>query len=72
VMYGELGGGEVDALPFVYPVEICNDCNANVLPAACTNNMPPPIMGGGSPCNPYQDGYIDCCIGDTGQVICPY
>jgi hypothetical protein len=69
-MFGEMGDGEVTALPFIYPVEVCNDCNASVL-GACMMNMPPSVQVLGNACNPFQDGTIACCMGDTNQLICP-
>jgi hypothetical protein len=65
-IYGELGGSRVDAVPFQYPVTVCNDCVV-FDHGAC------PLTGqvrSGNPCNPYQDGVVDCC--ETGGALeCP-
>jgi hypothetical protein len=68
-VYGQLGNSEVEGLPFVYPVAVCNDCVVNVVGACADTSVgfdPRP----GNPCNPYQDGVLDCCRSDTG-LVCP-
>jgi hypothetical protein len=68
VMFGDFYGEELNSNAFVYPVTICNDCViATDPPPAC------PLMGqvrAGNPCNPFQDGTVDCCTGANG-IVCP-
>lgn len=68
VVYGHMSGAEVTSQPFRFPVTLCNDCVVNVI-GAC------PVAGdveprAGNPCNPYQDGVVDCCTSGE-DVICP-
>ncbi len=67
VVKGLLGGDTVKALPFQYAVNVCNNC---VLEG--TTN-PCPLTGtvrAGDPCNPFQDGIVDCCV-QSGTLYCP-
>jgi hypothetical protein len=68
-IYGRLGGDEIDGLPFVYPVTVCNECVVNDL-GPCggvkTSFVPRP----GNPCNVFQDGVTDCCTNGTA-LVCP-
>jgi hypothetical protein len=57
-MYGEMGGGNVDADPFTYGVTLCNHCGVNVI-ASCPAIGASPAKG--NPCNQFQDGAVDCC-----------
>jgi hypothetical protein len=66
VMYGEMGGDEVTSDRFVYPIEICNDCIANVV-----GPCPAAVMVAGNPCNPYQDGTVTCCTDQMNRLVCP-
>lgn len=63
---GELGGDDVESLPFQYPVAVCNNCVVNDL-GAC------PMMATnlGNACNPFQDGTVDCCEDANGFLVCP-
>jgi len=69
---GDLGGDDLEAAPYFYPISICNDCVVNVL-GTC------PIPMGTAPregnaCNRYQDGVVDCCRDTTvtpNRFICP-
>ena len=67
VVYGTMGGNEIDSNPFQYPVTVCNNCVVTDL-GACKGLMAGTISVG-NPCNPYQDGVLDCCEG-TG-LVCP-
>ena len=66
-VYGTLGGNRIDATPWQYPVTICSDCIVQNLGACgmvtATNK--------GNPCNPFQDGLVDCCTTGTGALECP-
>lgn len=66
-VYGTLGGDELESDPFYYPVTVCNDCVINPV-GACPIAMKGSL---GNPCNPYQDGQIDCCTAADGQLLCP-
>jgi hypothetical protein len=61
-VYGNLGGSRIDALPFDYPVTVCNDCvidNAGPCPVATA-------AAAGNPCNLYQDIDVECCDSGSG------
>jgi hypothetical protein len=69
VVYGDLGGEEVDSVPFIYPVTVCNDCikhNLGACPVASGT-----IVRTGNACNSSQDGIVDCCTPPTGPPECP-
>ena len=68
--FGDLQGSEIVGDPFQYPVTICNDCVVNNL-GACAAIPIGTIARTGNPCNPFQDGIVDCCAGDQGQQVCP-
>jgi len=69
VVYGDLGGEEVDSVTFVYPVTVCNDCIKNSL-GACPLPMGTTVRTGNA-CNAFQDGVVDCCDTTTGELSCP-
>jgi hypothetical protein len=65
--YGTMGGSRVDGAPFSYPVTVCNDCVV-VDHGAC------PFVGTlrtGDPCQPFQDGPVDCCHDANNALVCP-
>ena len=68
-VYGQLGGDEVDGLPFVYPVTVCNDCVVNVV-GQCSELKTTFVPRPGNPCNSFQDGTLDCCSNAAG-LVCP-
>lgn len=64
---GELGGDEISASPFHFPISVCTDCVVNVL-------GPCPVMETprtGNACNLFQDGIVDCCTNTSNQLVCP-
>ena len=74
-VYGTLGGGEIEGVPFTYPVSVCggspgrSDCVVNVVGACASTSVsfdPRP----GNPCNPFQDAVVDCCT-DASGLVCP-
>jgi hypothetical protein len=70
VVYGDLGGEEVESVPFVYPVTVCNDCIKMVL-GTCKLPMGTTVRPGNA-CNLNQDGVVDCCLQEaTGELQCP-
>jgi len=68
-VYGRLGGGEVQSLPFVYPVTVCNDCVVNP-GKECSLTPASFVPRPGNPCNLYQDGIVDCCT-EGATLVCP-
>lgn len=63
--FGVMGGSRVDGTAFKYGVTVCSDCivrDIGACPMAGTNP--------GNPCNPLQDGIIDCCESASG-LVCP-
>ena len=70
MMYGTRGGGRVESNVFRYPVEVCLGCRVtNVGPCSELTSDYVPLAG--SPCNPLQDGFLECCTTDTGAELCP-
>lgn len=63
---GTLGGNDVSASPFYFPISVCSDCVVNNL-GACPVTA---TARTGNACNPYQDGVVDCCTNTTG-LVCP-
>jgi len=70
VAFGDLQGSEIVGDPYQYPVTICNDCIVTFL-GACASLTPGSIGRAGNPCNPFQDGALDCCESATGALVCP-
>lgn len=68
-VYGDLNGSEVEGLPFDYPVTVCNDCVVNVV-GTCAATPKTFMPRAGNPCNPFQDGLVDCCT-NGADLICP-
>ena len=69
VIYGTMGGNEIDSNPFQYPVTVCNNCIVNNL-GACLG-LTTTMVRTGNPCNPFQDGVVDCCTDAGGGFVCP-
>lgn len=68
-IFGDLGSNELEGLPYVYPVSVCTGCVlANV--GACAALPMGFVARKGNPCNPYQDGIVDCCTAG-GALVCP-
>ena len=63
---GTLGGNDISASPFFFPVSVCTDCVVNVV-GACPATV---VARTGNACNIYQDGVVDCCTGANG-LVCP-
>jgi hypothetical protein len=74
-VYGQLGGREIDGLPYAYPVTVCAasslgpDCVVNVV-GACSTKPATFMPRTGNPCNPFQDDVLDCCTEGT-ELVCP-
>jgi hypothetical protein len=68
-IFGLLGGGEVTSQPFDFPIEACVGCSGRNV-GSCAS-LPTDFKADlGNPCNPLQDGAVDCCISAAGPV-CP-
>jgi len=65
-IHGDLGGDDVEASPFFFPISVCTDCVVNNL-GTCPILTTPRT---GNACNPFQDGVLDCCTSGT-ELICP-
>ncbi|MEO8844360.1 MAG: hypothetical protein ABI591_34445 [Kofleriaceae bacterium] len=82
-VYGTLGGGQIDAEPFQYPITIIAPGKGIVTGlgtdgtiaggAISCGSMSLPVASTGNPCNPYQDGVLGCCLSNIGAVhaVCP-
>jgi hypothetical protein len=68
-VYGQLGGSEVRGLPYVYPVTVCSDCVVSI-GKPCSETPTSFVPRTGNPCNPYQDGVLDCCT-EGASLVCP-
>jgi hypothetical protein len=68
-IFGLLGGGEVTSQPFDFPVEACVGCAGQIV-GPCASLPMDFKANPGNPCNPFQDGVIDCCSTPSG-AICP-
>jgi hypothetical protein len=67
-VFGMLGNGRVNAIPYQYGVTVCNDCVVNVV-GACPVTIQP---RNGDVCNVFQDLPVDCCIETATNVLtCP-
>lgn len=70
-VFGDLAGGEVESDPFLYPIDVCQDCLFNNLggcETVLTSFEPEP----GGECNPAQDVPVDCCTNSvSGRLLCP-
>jgi len=68
---GTEGGGQVDSEPFSYGITVCPkaaECVVQNLGSCVglTAQISP-----GNPCNPFQDGVVECCTNTAGQTVCP-
>ncbi len=68
VVYGDMSGTDVTSQEFQFPVTVCTDCVLNILPVACPATEM--LLNPGNPCNPYQDGTVDCCMAGD-KLMCP-
>jgi hypothetical protein len=70
VIYGTLGGGNVESHAFNYPITVCDTCLLdNVGPCAALKTGFVARTGG--LCESNQDGVTDCCTDATGAQVCP-
>jgi hypothetical protein len=66
-IFGQMGGGDTESIPFNYPIDVCNGCMTIDL-GACAE-LPEDFEGSaGGVCNTLQDVALECC--DDGSV-CP-
>lgn len=69
-VFARMGGGEVESLPFVYVVDVCNGCMlVDVGPCANLPDGFTPLQGG--VCNPLQDVFTECCTEIDDTLTCP-
>jgi hypothetical protein len=71
-LIGAMSGNSVSGTPWTFPVTVCNDCvvvNSGGTANACPLTVSQPRTG--NPCNPYQDGIVDCCLDTTMNLVCP-
>jgi hypothetical protein len=69
-IFGSMGGGGVESIPFVYPVDVCKGCmEVNVGECVDLNESFTPLEGG--ECNPLQDVITECCTASDGSEVCP-
>jgi len=66
-LFGQFGGTRVTGETWQYPVTICNDCVVDVHPPMCP--MTVTTIRTGDPCNPFQDGTVDCCVDMTDPTM---
>lgn len=69
VVFGDTDGGEVESIPFYYPVTICTDCVSHDV-GECALLEVGDVLRAGGECNPFQDDVIDCCT-SGGVLQCP-
>lgn len=65
---GRLNGKQIDAVPFQFPVSVCNNCVVHDL-GPCLGLMASTVRSGNA-CNPFQDGTVDCCESGA-NLVCP-
>ncbi|HEY6177439.1 MAG TPA: hypothetical protein VIX73_23440 [Kofleriaceae bacterium] len=67
---GDLAGGDVTSQKFQYPVTVVSGGLVNELGACSTvsSSFTPRV---GNPCNPGQDGIVDCCTDTNNHQVCP-
>ncbi|MBX3161912.1 MAG: hypothetical protein KF773_38480 [Deltaproteobacteria bacterium] len=68
--FGDFYGQEIQSEPFRYPVTVCSDCVARPI-NTCNRITPTTMVRPGNPCNPFQDGIVDCCMSETLGLVCP-
>jgi hypothetical protein len=67
VLFGQLGGGSTESIPFNYTIDVCNGCMTVDL-GACSD-LPEDFEGSpGGICNTLQDVPLECCDGNN---VCP-
>jgi hypothetical protein len=66
---GTLDGDKISATPFQYPITVCTGCVVNNLGTCPLPVGTVPRIG--NPCNPFQDGTVDCCLDASNTLECP-
>lgn len=69
-VFGSMGGGTVESIPFVYPVDVCNGC-MQVSVGACADLSESFVPQTGGECNPLQDVVTECCTAADNSLTCP-
>ncbi len=70
-VFGSEGGGNINAEPFTYGVTVCPKGAACVVSDLGTCVGLTATVNLGNPCNPFQDGMVDCCDDKSGSLVCP-
>ena len=65
---GTIADSNVQSQSFSYPITVCDGCQ-DVNNGPCMSFTGTARIGG--PCNPLQDGAIDCCTEQNGSLTCP-
>lgn len=69
-MFGQYGGGDVEAQPFTYWVDVCNGCmKQNV--GACDSLASDFVASAGGECVLLQDVPLECCTQADSTELCP-
>ncbi|MDB4955393.1 MAG: hypothetical protein JWO36_2962 [Myxococcales bacterium] len=69
VVDGQMGGGTVTSQPFQFPVNLTTGLVIDN--GTCPLPMTFGTIRAGDPCNPSQDGVVDCCRDAAGNLRCP-
>ncbi len=70
VPFGTIDDHAVSGSLFQFPLTFCDGCGVTYL-GKCSDY---PMSFTGSPggaCNLLQDGLLECCTGDNGNLVCP-
>jgi hypothetical protein len=68
-VFGDLDGSDVESVPFIYPVTVCNGCM--IINNGDCANLGEGFEGSeGGTCNVLQDVPVDCCTSGDG-LVCP-
>lgn len=73
VAFGDSEGGEVESIPFTYPVTICSDCltiDYGECATLADSDLPDGPFGNACNARGYQDADVPCCTRD-GEDVCP-
>ena len=68
-LIGTVDGGDVDAEPYFYNIDVCRGCLVAVYDCADITEGFMPDQGG--VCQLFQDGPVDCCVDAEDNLICP-
>jgi len=69
-LIGTVDGGDVDAEPYFYNIDVCNGCLVQDL-GNCADLPEGITIDQGGQCQIFQDAPVDCCMDDTLGFLCP-